>query len=126
MEYEQAKGKHALEFQMCLCDVPFHQYIKVKLHDKGYQDINSAMRSKLDLNDLLEIYSHCAVKNTSVQREQILSPDDKKVLKAAFLLTKSVPRQTNCCKWREASGYSPNLLAEKNNGKVKQGDLVFF
>ena len=102
MEYVQAKSKHALDFQMHLCDVPFHQQIKVKLRDQGYQD-NSAMRSKLDLNDLLEIYSRCAVKNTSVQREQTLSPEDEKVLKAAFFLTKSVPRQTNCCKWREAS-----------------------
>ena len=51
---------------------------------------------------------------------------DEKVRKAAFFLTKSLPRQTNCCKWREASGYSPNLLAEMKNGEVKLGDLVFF
>jgi len=40
---------------------------------------------------------------------------------------KSVPRQTNRSKWRQASGYTPNLLTEKiDDGKVKKGDLVFF
>ena len=50
---------------------------------------------------------------------------DPWLLKKAYLLSKSVPRQTNRTKWREKSGYQPNmLLAKECPGMIYVGDLV--
>ena len=41
-----------------------------------------------------------------------ISGNDEHLLRKAYLLAKSVPRQSNRSKWREQSGYKPNMLTE--------------
>ena len=54
-----------------------------------------------------------------------LSEEKKMILKKANLLARSVPRQTNRTKWRERSGFGPNMLVEQFvTGKLFKGDLV--
>lgn len=113
MEYTQSKRKHALDFQMKMCDTPFEQYTKVKLRDKGYQEINPALKSKVSL-DLSKVFSKKG-KSEEKTLSSLLSPEDEKILKTSWLLSKSVPRQTNRSKWREKSGYRPNMLMEKKD-----------
>ena len=57
-----------------------------------------------------------------------ISDGDMKILKYAFNLAKSVPRQSNRCKWRAKSGYMPDMLQQSssNSGKLFAGDIVFF
>ena len=54
-----------------------------------------------------------------------ISEEDNLLVKKAYLLSKSVPRQTNRSKWREKSGYQPNMLLEKDcPGMLTANDLV--
>ena len=124
-EYIHAKSKHALVFQMRMINSPFNQYTKTKLRDKGYQHLDSSFNSKLELKVLTEICLGRRKKESILV--EILNEDDSKDLRCAYLLTKSVPRRTNREKWKEASGYRPNLMCEKNqSGSLMKGDLVFF
>ena len=51
--------------------------------------------------------------------------DDQNLLHKAQIIAKSVPRQTNRAKWRERSGFAPNLLLEKCvPGMLHLNDLV--
>ena len=127
-EYTTSKRKHSLNFQMNMCETPFHQYQKVKVRDKGYQELNPALKSKLKLNDLREIFSRnlSGKSNKGNSSEVEVSEEDKCVLKSFYHLSKSVPRQTNRCKWRAAAEQTPNLPAENDDGKVKEGDIVFY
>ena len=46
----------------------------------------------------------------------------------AYLLTKSVPRRSNRSKWKEESGFAPNLLTEGvilNDNTFLSGDILF-
>ena len=55
-----------------------------------------------------------------------ITEEDVIILKKAFLLTKSVQRQSNRAKLHENSGYQPNLLTkEPCDGKLLTWDLVF-
>ena len=50
---------------------------------------------------------------------------DHILLNKAFAVAKSVPRQTNRAKWRERSGFTPNLLLETSApGIIRAQDLV--
>ena len=50
---------------------------------------------------------------------------DRILLNKAFAVAKSVPRQTNRAKWRERSGFTPNLLSERSApGMIRAQDLV--
>ena len=52
--------------------------------------------------------------------------EEKKILRQAYLLTKSVPRRSNRREWKEESGFQPNLLMDNlESGKLLVGDLVF-
>ena len=128
IEYTQSKRRHSVDFQMKMCETPFHQYTKVKLRDKGYQEINPALKSKVSLDDLSTLFSNKAKKREESRAlATSLSPADEQVLKTAWLLSKSVPRQTNRAKWRAQSGHAPNMLMEKKDkGYIKKGYLVFF
>ena len=55
-----------------------------------------------------------------------LSEEDPKLLHIAYLLTKTVPQQTNRCKWHKASGYTPCLLSSENHAGMIKGDMLFF
>ena len=57
----------------------------------------------------------------------VVSENDNIVLRKAFLLSKSVPRQTSRSKWRERSGFQPNLLlpTPAKAGKLLKNDIVF-
>ena len=55
-----------------------------------------------------------------------ITEEDVMILKKAFLLTKSVPRQSNRAKWHENSGFQPNLITnEPCHGKLLTRELVF-
>ena len=96
IEYTQSKRRHSVDFQMKMCETPFHQYTKVKLRDKGYQEINPALKSKVSLGDLSALFSNKAKKREESRAlATSLSPADEQVLKTVWLLSKSVPLQTN-------------------------------
>lgn len=128
-EYVQNKRLVALDFQTRMCKTPFSQYVATKVRDKGYQQLSDEKRLELPFKELLEIFdvgrksSHEEETHTEVYSEACLSE-----LKRAYLLSKSVPRQTNRSKWREASGHAPNMLRQDDcpTGMLLSGDMVFF
>ena len=122
-EYINSKKRVSVNFQIDMCEKPFHDYTKVKIRDKGYQEINPALKSKVELDDLQELFQ--VDQKNDDDEDTVVTPDDKDVVHTAFLLSKSVPHQTNRCKWREKSGFTPNLLQENDSGKLKVDDLVF-
>ena len=126
VEYGNSKTKHELNFQMKMCNTPFHQYEKIKLRDKGYQEINPALKSKLNLNDLKKIYSANDKPQEDEEEEtEPMSPSDEATLQAFYRLAKSVPRQTNRCRWRATSEKTPRSLEKNNLGIIKVNDIVF-
>ena len=55
-----------------------------------------------------------------------ITEEDVMILKKAFILIKSVPRQSNRAKWNDNSRYQPNLLTmELCHWKLLTGVLVF-
>ena len=122
-EYIISKRKHVIDFQMRKCKMPFSQYTKDSIQDKGYQQIEGD-RCSLSKEELDEIFF---IKNEEdcMEEAKVQSSEEAIILKKAFLLSKSVPRQTNRTKWRERSGFGPNMLVEQStNGKLCMGDLV--
>ena len=107
-----------------MCNTPFNQYSKVKKRDQGYQAVGKR-DIPLTIDDIKEIFSDSVQKQAE---NPTVIENDQKILRCAFNLAKSVPRQSNRCKWREKSGYAPNLLqeSESNSSKLFAGDLVFF
>ena len=121
-EYIQSKRSHAIDFQLRMCNLPFSQHIKSEVRDKGYQNLQERGKLNISLKEMREIFQ--ATLETHIPH---LTDEEALALKKAFLLSKSVPRQSNRAKWREAAGYQPNLLTKKsNNGKLLKGDLGFF
>jgi hypothetical protein len=110
-EYIESKRKHAIDFQIRMTDTPFCQYTKTKVRDKGYQSLVDVGKTKLSVKDILMIFGD-QEKNKADADQEDISDQDEMILRQAFLLTKSVPRQTNRSKWREKSGFQPNLLNE--------------
>ena len=123
-EYCVSKRRHQVNFQIKMCNTPFNQYTKVKKRDQGYQALGER-ELQLSIRDMKDIFSGF---DDEKPTEVKLSDGEMKVLKHSFNLAKSVPRQSNRCKWREKSGFSPNMLQPKtlNSGKLYVGDLVFF
>ena len=120
-EYCQAKRRSQVNFHIKMTDAPFNQYVKVKKRDQGYQAIEKGC-TKLRLDDLREIFHQEKTKKVPI----VESESDTLTLKCGFNIAKCVPRQTNRCKWRERSGFAPNMLqSSSNSGKLFSGDLVF-
>ena len=123
-EYIHNKAKHELDFQLRLTQLPFCQHTKVKLRDKSYQDLDSSVFSKMDMDDFWDIF--CDDPRTKKRAEVDVDPADKLVTKQAYLLTKSVPRRSNRSKWKEQSGHAPPLLsANQEDSYILSGDMVF-
>lgn len=55
-EYIQAKRRHTVDFQLRMCKMPFNQYCKTKLRDKGYQALGRR-DVRLTVQDMKEIFS---------------------------------------------------------------------
>ena len=123
-EYIIAKRRHLVDYKFKMADVPFCQHEKEKVCDKGYQDIQHG-RFPLIMDSLRKVISHSNIENL-IEVDQLLTEDDEIVLKKVYLLSKSVPRQTNRAKWREKSGYKPNMLTDSSSpGLLEKNDLVF-
>ena len=121
-EYIQSKRSHAIDFQLRMCNLHFSQHIKSKVRDKGYQNLQERGKLNISLKEMREIFQATLETHTPQ-----LTDEETLALKKAFLLSKSVPKQSNRAKWCEAAGYQPNLLTKKsNNGKLLKGDLVFY
>ena len=105
-----------------MTDAPFNQYVSVKKRDQGYQTIKKGS-NKLRFDDLRQIFhQEKAIEVVPIVESQ----NDTLILKCAFNIAKCVPHQTNQCKWREKSGFAPNMLhSSSNSGKLFSGDLVF-
>ena len=125
-EYIQAKRRHAIDFQLRMCEMPFNQYCKTKVRDKGYQALGER-DMRLTIQDMKEIFS---VKKEDSEPTTADAEDDceSPILKQAYYISKSVPRQSNRCKWRQKSGHAPDMLLplEQNKGRLYVGDLVFY
>ena len=113
-----------MEFQMNSTNLPFNQYTKVKLRDKGYQQLDEEFKSKLDINDFWSLF--IKGKEKGVTDDDCIEPteDEQRVLRQAYLLTKSVPRRSTRKKGKEESGYTPNLLHVVDSCNLFVGDLV--
>ena len=123
-EYCISKRRNQVNFQIKMCDTPFNQYSKIKKRDQGYQALRDG-ELKLSVRDLKDIFSESEDKK---ELDVQLTDGEIKILNHAFNLAKSVPRQSNRCKWREKAGFAPNMLQPtlQNSGKLYVGDLVFF
>ena len=123
-EYIAAKRSHAVDFQLRMCKMHFCQSQKSKIRDKGYQELEGD-RVSLSVEDLKEIFGFCEKQNTEDDENNDITEEDAAVIQKAFLLSKSVPRQTNRAKHREKSGYEPNMLLDHcGPGKILKNDLV--
>ena len=123
-EYIHCKWSHEIDFQLRLCETAFCQHIKTKLRDKSYQDLDKQFHYNMTMEDLWKALFSDRVKTST--EEVVVSDEDKKILLDAFRLTKSVPRRSNRAKWKEQSGFAPNLLIpHQDEHKVFTGDLVF-
>ena len=124
-EYIVSKRRHVIHFQMRMCKLPFCQYTKDSLQDKGYQQIEGD-RCVLTKQELQELFAIKEKEDCIEDITEIPADEDNMVMKA-YLVSKSVPRQSNRAKWRESSGYQPNMLLEKSSfGKLYKDDLVCF
>ena len=122
-EYIIAKRKFATDFQLRMCQMPFCQHTKENIRDKGYQQIEGD-RCKITSRELKEIFT-LTEKETVRKNVQEVPECDRILLNKAFAVAKSVPRQTNRAKWRERSGFTPNLLSERSApGMIRAQDLV--
>ena len=122
-EYIIAKRRHVIDFQLRMCKMPFCQYTKESLQDKGYQQLDGD-RCVLTSKELEEIFD-CKGQEDCMEEISELTADERNLMKKAHLLTKSVPRRSNRSKWRERSGFQPNMLVEKSSpGMLYTGDLV--
>ena len=111
-EYVQHKQKHAIDFLIKMCEVPFNQDVKIKLRDRDYQHIRT-MISKISVDEVWKILNAISSKYRDITKKTAGDADtDKEVdqsLYKAFLLTKAVPRKSNRAKWNEESDYAPNF-----------------
>ena len=126
-EYCQSKRRQQANFQITMCNTPFNQYSKVKKRDQGYQAVGDR-DIDLSIRDMKEIFDKFDDDNKQVENKKTSDDDDTKILNYAFNMAKAVPRQSNRTKWREKSGFMPNMLlqSDSNAGKLFAGDLVFF
>ena len=60
----------------------------------------------------------CPNKEDYLEVDIQIPPEDDLLVKKACLLSKSVPRQSNRAKWREKSGYNPNMLSDCSSAGV--------
>ena len=120
-EYCSSKSKHYLNFHLRNCEMPFNQYEKIKSRDKGYQQLNPAMKSKLDVEQMKQLFSakHCHTEKESPE----LSEEDEKILYRAYLLTKSVPQQTN--RWMHTKTKTQPLREQLQQQFVEEEDEVY-
>ena len=101
-EYCYNKSRHEVDFQLKLCDLNFCQKVKVKLRDKSYQEIDESQKCKLEITDILEVLLRGHSNKKSRASEAVsVSHHDENILKQSFLLSKSVPHQSNRAKWKE-------------------------
>ena len=130
-DYLHNKSKHEVDFLLKLTKLPFCQHVKTKLRDKSYQHVDeNTLKSPVTADDLWDVIFSRKSKKTSDINIDItpitLDPTEQGFLRQCFLYTKSVPRKSNRAKWKENSGYRPNMLhEEEEDGKLMKGDLVF-
>ena len=126
-EYIQAKRRHAIDFQLRMCAMPFNQYCKTKLRDKGYQalDERDTPLTIQEFKDIFYVRKKGKKESTPADAEE---NRDSPILKQAYYISKSVPHQSNRWKWRQKSGFAPDMLLphEENKGRMYVGDLVFY
>ena len=137
-EYKEAKRNHKVDFLLKMCDLPFSQYMSQKVRDKGYQDLQGAtakmVLNAMEVKQLLqgsnnpeqqEVDRDDGNDDSEMQAEHNVVDRNSMVYKA-FLLSKTVPRQTTRMKYKQSSNYKPNMLETAvPSGKLLAGDLVF-
>ena len=132
-EYCQNKMRHEVDFQLKMCDLNFCQKVKTKLRDESYQQLDEQQKSKLELSDIWEVLlrDRSSKNGDEAQNDPTMvesESEEQNILKQAFLLTKSVPRQSNRAKWKEQSGHAPTMLTLDESvldGKLREKDMVF-
>ena len=93
-EYVQSKWRHTIDFQMKMTDTPFCQYTKTKVRDKSYQSLADVGKTKLSFKEIREIFEDSREKD-AVEEEEEEVEEASLCLRKAYLLTKSIPRQSN-------------------------------
>ena len=126
-EYIHNKMKHEVDFQLRLTKVNFCQKLKVKLRDKSYQDLDEEKKSILSVKEIWSILLPRKSRSKVCEPSSSSHPNssDERVLKQAFLLSKSVPRRSNRAKYKAESGFAPTMyINDEDDGKLLVGDLV--
>ena len=123
-EYVQSKRTHMVDFQMRMCKLPFCQYTKTKLRDKGYQEVETRQFS-LSLKEFCEIFNYSEKQEDGGSTLEPITEKQEQLLKKAHLLTKYVPRQSGRNRWRAAAGQAPTMIVSQSSAFLYDGDLVF-
>ena len=121
-EYVGSKRRHEIDFQMRMSKLPFCQYTKTKIRDKGYQSLESR-QVQISLKEFKEIFNYS--RSEKLVRKDSVNEVDKQLLKKATLLARYVPRQSSRNRWRASSGQIPTMIEDKSCGHLYLGDLVF-
>ena len=126
-EYIQSKRTHMVDFQMRMCKLPFCQYTKTKLKDKGYQEVDTRQNQvSMSLSEFCEIFNYPARSTPDDAITVATTTDDQnQLVKKAHLLTKYVPRQSGRNRWRPAAGQVPTMIVSQSCYYLYDGDLVF-
>ena len=100
-----------LNFMLKMTKMDFNQHCFTRKDSKKSYQVLEKRNLKLTIQDLCQIFHSDAPFETSTSCP-VTSEDDDVVLKRAFALSKSDPRQIGRNRWRENHGYAPNMLPE--------------
>ena len=122
-EYVQTKRLKGVDFHLKMCRMPFNQHSQSKkTFDKSYQEMDQRYL-KVSFKELCELFQ----KDHSHSETPELTDDEQVILKKAYALSKSVPRQSGRNRWREKAGFAPNMLSEEPQcGILLKGDLLIY
>ena len=109
--------------------MPFNQHcLSRKAEEKSYQSIEERSL-KISFKEIQKLFQK-AGENACVspdEEESVLNDEQTTLLKKAYALSKSVPRQSGRNKWREKAGFNPNMLTEEApSGVLLMGDLLSY
>ena len=110
-EYVQSKRRNAVDFQIRMCNAPFIQYVKSKVRDKGYQQLDEHRKVDISYKELCEIFKTSSKDKVA---EVALSDEESSMLK------KSILAFQNCAATKQSNkmGGSIRLSTKHADGKV--------
>ena len=127
-EYTQTKRLRCVDFHLKMCKMPFNQHcLSRKEEEKSYQSIEERSL-KISFKEIQKLFQKAGENSVSPDEEDaVLNDEQTTLLKNAYALSKSVPRQSGRNRWREKAGFNPNMLTEEAPvGVLLMGDLLSY